>query len=127
MSDTWYNTSNNSIDTRDPMGSTVAYTARNVGYTGGVDDVPDCYTVRSADGTPAYATISATSGGPGVGVITIELPAGYYAGGGYRHASTVVRPVTQTDVARLGGLVTNIDADMADSAATYRPLAVWLW
>jgi len=39
----------------------------------------------------------------------------------------VVRLVNQTDVARFGGVVANIDANAADDASVYRPLAVWLW
>jgi len=67
----WYDAAHNSVtqDARDPMGSTCAYTARNVGT--------DVYTVKDADGNDLTATISATAGGPGVGVITIDLPAGY--------------------------------------------------
>ncbi len=116
----WYVAASNvaSADARDPMAVTAGYASRNTGLT--------CYDVTDSTGSTASATISATSGGPGVGVITIELPAGRFGGGGYRGYSKVVRLLNQTDVARFGGDVTNIDATMADTAATYRPLAVWL-
>lgn len=103
----WYSTSLNSVDTRDPMGSTVAYTARNVG----------------AAALPTSSTVTCTAGGIGVGVITITIP----AGANRCSAQVVVRPLAMPDVARYGGEVTNIDANLCDTEATYEPLARWLW
>lgn len=62
-----------------------------------------------------------------MGEITIELPAGYNSSGVYRHYSKIVRLVNETDVARFGGVVDNIDADACDDASVYEPLAVWGW
>jgi len=64
-------------DLRDPLGWQAGWALKNTGA--------DVYTVYLADGTPQTATISCTTGGPGVATITYDFPAGYYAGGGFRN------------------------------------------
>ena len=119
MADAWWQNKGCSVDLRDPMGCTYNYTANNVG-TG-------VYDVKDSSGVTQHATITASDTLANKGTITIELPAGYFAGGGYRNYSKVVRALNETDVARFGGVVTNVAANAADDEATYRPLAVWLW
>ena len=79
-----------------------------------------------------YPTVACTSGGPvpgGTGTVTIFLPRGALPGGGFRSTDlVVVRPYNETDVARFGAAsVANIVSTDADTEATFRPYARWLW
>ena len=92
--------------------------------TGGYD--PNSWKAGHLSYTSMDSSVTCTAGGVGVGVITITIPAKEFSGGGhFSSVQVVTRPLTIEDVARYGGTVTNIDTNMADTAATYSKLSTW--